>query len=459
MREDFAEAVEIFASKTGVPEETILDAISKALQAAYKKVTKHENIKVDMDIDRKSLKIYSIKTVVDEVNDPLIEISLKDAKEKNPEIKVSDEFLDEIDPAHMGRIAAQVSQQVITENIYKVKQEIIFEEFKTKVGTIVTGVFQRRTRKDDIIVDLNQIEGLLPYEKQLPKDRMKIGEKARVFIKNVEQDNNHIRIILSRTDPDFVKKLFELEVPELSTGIVEIKGIARDPGERSKIAVFSDKSDIDPVGACVGMKGVRIQSVIREIDGEKIDIVRWDEGMEKYIQNLLSPVKIVKVKLNHDEQIAIVVVPPDQLSSAIGKDGKNVRLAAILLGWTIDIKSEEEFQKLIMTAESREKIKELFGESPDKEKKVKEEKPKKAKKKKAEVEEVEEEEAAEETSIDELPDVPTAAIKKLKQAGYNTIESIIDLKKSDLLAVPGIGKKNADLILASLEENVKVIEE
>ncbi len=196
MREDFAEAVEIFASKTGVPEETILDAISKSLQAAYKKVTKHENIKVDMDIDRKSLKIYSIKTVVDEVNDSVIEISLNDAKEKNPEIKVSDEFLDEIDPAHMGRIAAQVSQQVITENIYKVKQEIIYEEFKTKIGTIVTGVFQRKTRKDDIIVDLNEIEGLLPYEKQLPKDRMKIGEKVRVYIKNVEQDNNHIRIIL-----------------------------------------------------------------------------------------------------------------------------------------------------------------------------------------------------------------------------------------------------------------------
>lgn len=455
MRDDFAEAVEIFASKTGVPEESILDAISKALVAAYKKMTKHDNVEIIINTDNKSLKIYSKKIVVEDVSDSIIEITPQEASKNHPDSQIGDEILDEIDPAKMGRIAAQLSQQVILENIHRVEKDIIFDEFNNKLGSIITGVYQRKTRKDDIIVDLAKTEALLPYEKQLPKDRMKIGEKVRVYIKNVEKVNNHIRIILSRTDPEFVKKLFELEVPELTSGMVQIMGIARDPGERSKVAVYSDQRDIDPVGSCVGMKGVRIQSVIRELDGEKIDIVRWDENIEKFIPNLLSPVKIINVKLNHEEKIAICVVPADQLSSAIGKDGKNVRLAAILLGWTIDIKSEDDFNKLLMAEESRLKIKELFKD-PEEEVKKKDKPKKETKKKKAEEPE---EEEIEEISIEELPDVTTAVIKKLKTAGYNTIESILELNKKDFEKIPGISKKNTELIIKSLDENVKVIEE
>lgn len=458
MREDFAEAVEIFASKTGVPEDKILNAIGQALAAAYKKITKHDNIEIKLDNENKNLKIYSKKIIVDNVNDTVTEITSIDAKEKNPDAKIGDEILDEINPASMGRIAAQISQQVILENIHEVEMDIIYNEFSEKLGTIITGVFQRKTKKDDIIVDLAKIEGLLPYEKQLPKDRIKVGGKVRMYIKNVEKINNHIRIILSRTDPEFVKKLFELEVPEISSRVVQIKGIARDPGERSKVAVSSEQSDIDPVGSCVGMKGVRIQSVIRELDGEKIDIVRWDEDVKKFVQNLLSPAKILNVKLNYDDKIAIVVVPPDQLSSAIGKDGKNVRLAAILLGWTIDIKSEDDFQKLLMVEDSRQKLKELFQEPSEKKEKAKEEIKKVPSAKIKEKVEIQEEEI-EETSIEELPDIPQVVIKKLQTAGYNSIESIIDLNKADFEKIPGISKKNAELIIKSLEENVKVVEE
>jgi len=460
VREDFAEAVEIFASKTGVPEDKILNAIVKALTAAYKKMTKHDNVVIELDTISKNLKIYSKKTVKDAVEDPITDISLLEAQKRNPDARIDDEILDEIDPASMGRIAAQISQQVILEDIHQVEQDLIYDEFSAKLGTIVTGVYQRKTKKEDIIVDLAKVEGLLPYEKQLPKDRLKLGEKVRVYIKNVEKVNNHIRIILSRTDPDFVKKLFELEVPELASNVVQIKGIARDPGERSKVAVYSEQSDIDPVGSCVGMKGVRIQSVIRELDGEKIDIVRWDENTEKYIQNLLSPVKILNVKLNHEEKISIVVVPPDQLSSAIGKDGKNVRLAAILLGWTIDIKSEDDFQRLLMAEESRKKIKELFQEPADEEKEQKhKKKATTARKKQLKEVSAAEEEEIEETSIEELPDVPQIVIKKLQAAGYNSIESIIEMAKTDFEKIPGISKKNSELIISSLEENVKVVEE
>ena len=246
MREDFAEAVEIYASKTGVPESTILDAIGKALHTAYKKATKHENIHIDVNENIKSIQIFSKKTVVEEVSDSILEISIEEAIKKEPDIKIGDEYLEDINPMEMGRIAAQVSHQVIIENIHRVKQDILYDEYQNKIGTIVTGVFQRKTRKDDIIVDLSDTEGLLPFEKQLSKDRLKIGEKVRVYIKNVEKNNNNIKILLSRTDPAFVKRLFELEVPELSSNIIEIKGIARDPGERSKIAVYSDKRDIDP---------------------------------------------------------------------------------------------------------------------------------------------------------------------------------------------------------------------
>ena len=468
MRDEFIESVRMLSRKTGVPEDQIIEAIKEALYNSYVKVVKSENVVIEVKDDE--LKMYMKKLVVETVNDEVEEISLEEAKKMKKDVNLDDEILIEMNPEEMGRIAAQISQQTIMRNIREREKDIIFEEFKKKEGSIVTGVFQRKTKKSDIIVDLGKVEGILPIERQMPKDRMKIGEKVKVYIKSVERDkkNNNIRILLTRTSPEFVQKLFEMEVPEIINGLIEIKGISREAGERTKIAVYSEMSDIDPVGACVGMRGARIQSIIRELDGEKIDIVRWNEDVAKFIKNILSPIPIVTVKLNFDDKTAIVVVPNDQLSSAIGKNGKNVKLAAILSGWTIDIKSSEDFERLIQAEESRKKLKELFQDTEEvekeqeiqeEEKEVKEEKVEEKVKVEEEKFEEEEEEEEEEISIEELPDVPVHILKRLKDAGYLTIESILDLSEKDFLKIPGIGKKNAEMILKSLKENVKVVEE
>ncbi len=465
MKADFSEAVKMYSLQTGVPEDKILDAISQALVYAYKKkFNKKENVVVEIDRDNKDLRIFSIKRVVENVNDPVEEISIEDAKEIKNDAVLGEEIKVEINPEDLGRIAAKSTHQIIMQNIKNIERDMLYDEFSTKKGEVVTGVFQRRMRFHDIIVNLGKIEALLPVDQQMPKDKLKIGEKVKVLIKDVEKKESVVRITLSRTAPEFVKKLFEAEVPEISEGIVEIKAIAREPGERTKIAVYTKREGVDPVGACVGMKGVRIQSIIRELDGEKIDIVKWDKNIAKFLLNLLAPAKVISIKLNNEEKTAIVVVPNDQLSPAIGKDGKNVKLAAKLVGWTIDIKSEEEFQQLLEVEESRRKIEELFkdaliGEEKKEEKVVekKEIKPPKVEMPKPEEKIEEEEEEIEETSIDELPDVPAVALKKLKDAGYDTIESIIDLSREELMKIPGISKKFANMILKSLKENVKVV--
>jgi len=467
VRADFSEAVKMYSLQTGVPEDKILEAIAQALIYAYKKkYNKKENVTIEIDKDNKDLRIFSIKRVVEKVTEPTEEILLDDAKEFKSDARIGDKIKVEVNPEDFGRIAAKSTHQVIMQNIKKIERDMLYDEFSVKQGEIITGLFQRRMKFHDIIVDLGKIEALLPVDQQMPKDKLKIGEKVKVLIKSVEKKDGVVRITLSRTDTNFVKKLFEAEVPEISEGIVEIKAIAREPGERTKIAVYTEREGVDPIGACVGMKGVRIQSIIRELDGEKIDIIKWDNDIAKFLLNLLSPAKVLSIKLNEEEKTAIVVVPSDQISPAIGKDGKNVKLAAKLVGWTIDIKSEEEFQKLLGAEESRKKIQELFKdvlpakkEETTEEKEKREEISKKETEEKEKVEgpEKEEEEEIEETSIEELPDIPPVILKKLKDAGYDTIESIIDLSKEELLKIHGIGKKAADVIIKSLRENVKVV--
>lgn len=468
MNGEFIESVREMSRNSGVPEEQIIEAIKEALLKSYIRVMKSDSVLITVENDE--LKMYQKKLVVETVRDELEEISLEDARKIKKDAVLDEEVLILMNPEEMGRIAAQISQQTIMSNIKEKEKDILYEKYKEKEGQIIAGLFQRKTRKSDIIVDLGDIEGILPYERQMPKDRVKIGEKVRVYIKSVEKDkNNNVRILLTRTNPEFVQNLFEIEVPEIVNGLIEIKGISRDAGERTKIAVYSDAPDIDPVGACVGMRGARIQTIIRELDGEKIDIVRWDEDIAKFIKNILNPIPVINVKLNPEEKTAMVVVPKDQLSTAIGKGGKNVRLAAILTGWTIDIKSSEDFEKLVQAEESREMLKNLFQDvaaDTVAEEETEKETPKEETVNFDEIAEkvrqqrrAEEEEEEEEISIEELPDVPGHILKKLKDNGYETIESIIDLSEKELLKIPGIGKKNAELILKSLEENVKVIEE
>jgi N utilization substance protein A len=471
---DFSEAIEMYAANTGVTEEIVLESIKKAFIESYKRQFKKDNIIVEIDKDEKDIALYLNKKVVEKVESPLEEISITDAKKIKNDVNLNDIIKVKINPSDLGRITAQMVHQIIMENITDAKVNLLYEELNSKLGEIVTGTLQRKLKFNDIIVNLGKIEAILPLSEQMPKDKSKIGEKVRLLLKKVEKIDKKIKkeksrvedilkVTVSRADQNFVIKLFEADVPEILDGIVVIKGIAREPGERTKIAVSSSVENIDPVGACVGMKGVRIQSIIRELDGEKIDIIRWDNNIAKFIINLLSPAKVLNVKINLNEKTALVIVPNDQLPTAIGKDGINVKLASKLLNWTIDIKSLSEFEKMMEDEETKKKIEELFTEPLIQEKQIEKEEKKEIEKTKPKIEtmpkEQEEEEEIEETSIFELPDVPYNILKKLKDNGYDTIESIIDLKFEDLIKIPGIDKKNAQLILKSLNENVKVIEE
>jgi len=469
VRADFGEAIKMYSLKTGVPENLILEAIARALVQSYEKRYKN-NVKVKVDKENNDIKVYSLKKVVEKVKSSIDEISLMEAQETNREVKLGDTVEVEINPEELGRIMAQSSHHMIMDNIKNIERDMLFDEFSEKKGQIVTGILQRRMKYKDIVVDLGKTDALLPVDQQMPRDKLKIGQKVKVLIKEVEKKDSRVRIIVSRTDPEFVRNLFKAEVPEISEGIVEIKAIARDAGERTKIAVAGLRDGVDPVGACVGMKGVRIQLIIRELDGEKIDIIRWSDNVGKLLLNLLSPAKANGIRINNEEKTAIVIVPNDQLSLAIGRDGVNVKLASKLLGWTIDIKSEDEFKIMMEDETTRKKIEELFedtftetGETYEKKKEVKEEKKAEDKKKKTkhleEIEEEEEFEATEETSIEELPDISPSIIRRLKSAGYDTIESIIDLSLEDFSKISGIGKKSAEAIINSIRKNVEVIEE
>lgn len=471
MHPDFSEAVKIYALNTGVSEDLILEAIKQALTQAYKKKFKKENIIVKIDNVKKNLDIFCAKKVVEKVEDEIEEISIEEARKIKKDAQLNDTIEIKINPEELGRITAQMTHHIILANIRNIELEMLTKELESKLGEIVSGQFQRRYRNNDISVNLGKIEAILPYSEQMPKDKSKIGEKVKVLIKSVERIDKRVRtserlesflrVTVSRADPKFVIKLFEAEVPEIREGIIEIKGIARQPGERTKIAVYTLREGIDPVGSCVGMKGVRIQSVIRELDGEKIDVVRWENNYKRLISNLLSPAKVVDVKTNVEAKTALVIVQNDSLAAAIGKDGINVKLASKLLDWTIDIKSLQEFEKMMEDEETKKKIEELFPEPVKPIETVSEEvKPEEEKFEKPiareEKEEISEEEV-EETSIFELPDVPHNILKRLKDSGYDTIESIIDLKFEDLIKIQGIDKKAAELILKSLKENVKVI--
>lgn len=338
----FLEALKELAREKGVEEEVLFDAIEAALISAYKRnFGSVQNVRVVLDRTTGAYHVYAIKTVVETVEDDVQEISLAQARTIRPDYEVDDVLEIEVTPANFGRIAAQTAKQVVVQRVREAERGIIYEEFMSREGDIITGLVSRVENRN-VFIDLGKTEAVLTPTEQIAGETYEHGDRIKAYIVEVKKTSKGPQIVVSRTHPGLLKRLFELEVPEIQEGIVEIKSVAREPGMRSKIAVYSKDDDVDPVGSCVGHKGMRVQAVVDELGSEKIDIVKWNEDSAKFIANALSPAKVVSVAVNEDEKVSRVVVPDYQLSLAIGKEGQNARLAAKLTGWKIDIKSESQ---------------------------------------------------------------------------------------------------------------------
>lgn len=356
MNHEFIDALEQIEKEKGISKEILLDAIETALASAYKRDQKAaQSIEVRIDSGTGSLHVYTHKTVVEEVEDDKNEISLEEAQKINPIYELSDLVEFEIYPKEFGRIAAQTAKQVVVQRIREAERSIIYDEFANRVGDLITGIVQRFEQRT-IFVDLGRIEGVLPANEQMPNEQYDQGTRLKTFVVEVKKTTKGPQIILSRARTGLIKRLFELEVPEIQDGLVEIKSVSREPGYRSKVAVHSRDPQIDPVGSCVGSRGIRVQMIVRELKGEKIDIVPWSADPIEFIINALSPAKVSDVKILPSKKTAIVIVPDFQLSLAIGKEGQNARLAAKLTGWKIDIKSESQIEG------NREEIERLVRE-------------------------------------------------------------------------------------------------
>jgi N utilization substance protein A len=338
----------------GIAREILLEAIEAAIVTAYKRnYGSAQNVRVHIDGNTGEIAVFSRKTVVEEVTDDATEIALEEAKTIDPTYQLGDIIEIEVTPADFGRIAAQTAKQVVIQRIREAERALIYEEYSNREGDVVTGIVQRRENRN-VLVDLGKVEALLLPSEQIPNESYAHGVRLKVYITEVRKTTKGPQVLVSRTHPTLLKRLFELEVPEIHDGTVEIKGISREPGNRAKISVYCKEDNIDPVGACVGPRGMRVQSVVRELRGEKIDIIPWDPDPKKYVANALSPARVVRVFLDEEEKIARVVVPDDQLSLAIGKEGQNARLAAKLTGWKIDIKSETQMAALVLSGEDWE---------------------------------------------------------------------------------------------------------
>jgi len=376
MKSDFLLAITQLSAEKNLPAEVVLSTVEAALVSAYRKDNFAPNQEVSVKINPSSgkVQVWAGKIVVEKPEDTTTEISLEEARKINPEAALGETVMVESTPSNAGRIAAQTAKQVILQRLHEAEHTAIFEEYADREGEIVTGLVQRIEPRQ-ILVDLGRTEAILPAAEQVPGERYRIGQRIKVSILEVVRTNKGPRVILSRSHPDLLRRLFEMEIPEIYNGTVVLESIAREAGYRSKIAVSAKQEGIDPVGCCVGLRGIRIQNIVNELNGEKIDVVMWDKDPATFIANALSPAQISHVTLNHEDGVASVVVPDRQLSLAIGKEGQNVRLAAKLTGWRIDIKSTSELEaekaetqeaKAEATAETEEILEpEVAAEEPE----------------------------------------------------------------------------------------------
>lgn len=342
---ELVSVIEEIVKAKGIETEKIISALESALlTAAKKRFGMSENIQVHIDPKTGEIEVLTLKRIVGTVSDPKGEISLEDAKKVDSNAELGDEIGSVIEMEDFGRISAQMAKQVIFQRVREAEWETVYKEYSGREGELVSGMILGQERKN-YIVDIGKTEALLPYNEQMPRENYRRGDRIRAYLLEVKKSAKGPQVILSRSHPNFVARLFEVEVPEISAGIVEIKGVVREPGDRTKIAVCSKDKAVDPIGACVGIRGSRVQSVVRELRGEKIDIITWTEDPRVFIGEALNPAAVEKVGIDEEKKTALVIVPDNQLSLAIGKNGQNVRLAAKLTGWKIDILSEGEYGK------------------------------------------------------------------------------------------------------------------
>ncbi|HLZ72091.1 MAG TPA: transcription termination factor NusA [Dehalococcoidia bacterium] len=359
MKNDFLLAIAQLAGEKNLPKEVVFDAVEAALASAYKKdQASAGNIVVKIDPNTGTAHFFSRRTVVDEVTDPKIELTLKEARALSPGSVLGEHVDQEVAAKPAGRIAAQAAKQVVLDRLRAAEREVVFEEYAGREGDIISGAVQRIEGSGghrSVYIDLGKTEALLPPPEQVRTEHYQPGQRLKVYVAEVRKDTKGPQVIVSRAHKNLIKRLFELEVPEIFRGSVEIKSIAREAGFRSKVAVWARQEGVDPVGACVGLRGIRIQNVVNELGGERIDVVQWDPEPERFVANALSPAQVVSVSVSEEDNTASVVVPDRQLSLAIGKEGQNARLAAKLTGWRIDIRSQ--------TAVEQERLAELPPEA------------------------------------------------------------------------------------------------
>ncbi len=405
MKSDFLVAVTQLAAERNLPREMVLSAIEAALVSAYRKdsITAGQNISVSLDPGSGDVSVYIVKTVVEEVEDPLLEMTIEDARKLKPDAELGENVPTETLPHSAGRIAAQTAKQVVLQRLREAERELVYEEYSEKEGEVFS-VNVQRVEARQIIVDLGRAEAVLPMSEQAPGERYRPGQKMRVLLKEVERSTKGPELIVSRADNLLLKRLFEMEVPEVYNGAVEIASISREAGFRSKVAVRARQEGVDPVGSCVGLRGVRIQSIVNELQGEKIDVVEWSRDPARFIANSLSPSQVMRVELDEASQSAVAIVPDRLLSLAIGREGQNARLAARLTGWNIDIRSS-------VDADARERV--AAAAVP----------------------------VTAESEL-ELLGLSTRTLNLLTQAGFATVGEIAQLSKDDLLSLKSFGQKS-----------------
>lgn len=433
MTSDFAEAIKLLQQERGISEELVLKTIEDFLLAAYKrKFGTSDNAVVRFNDTMTDVEVYAKKMIVaeDDHYDPVSEIILEEARVFNDESEVGDEILIKIDKKEFDRGSVQSAKQRAKQDLKEIQKNTLYSEYKDKLGEIIIGYFQRQ-RNQNIFVDIGKTEAILPKRYQSPREVYRTGDRIKALISEVNKTSSGLQIVLTRTHTDFVKKIFELEVPEIYDEIVIIEKVVREPGYRTKIAVSTKKVDIDPVGACVGLKGVRIQSIVRELEGEKIDILKFDTNEVDFIKNALSPATVTDVLvLDYEKKHALAIVPEDQLSLAIGKQGLNVRLANRLVDWNIDVKTEEQRDEMDITPEASRKVSEIFATD--------------------DVEEI--------SNIGELPGISERLVALLRENGIELIETLVSMNIEELHGIDGLTDDDIVAVNNIIEENVEIVE-
>ncbi|MBD3287468.1 transcription termination factor NusA [candidate division KSB1 bacterium] len=408
MKVDIVEAFQQIVKEKNIDKDVLQKIIENTiLSVIKKKYGNAENFDIFVNMEKGEIEIYQNKIIVDDVKEPNLEIDLESAKKVEPDLEVGDEFIEIIDPVSFGRRLIISAKQNLNQKIKDAEKEIIFEEYKNRVGEIIIGDI-RQINRHEIFLNMDRVEVVLPKKEQIQNERYRRGDHIRAVIKEVVRSNRGPEIIVSRGANEFLIRLFEIEVPEIYDGIIEIKGVAREPGDRTKIAVYSNDKRIDAVGACVGMKGIRIQSIVKELNNEKIDIINWNNEPEIFIMRALSPAKPVKVVIDNENRKALAVIPDDQISLAIGKGGQNKRLASRLTDYEIDTIKESEYENIVST----EKLDDM--------------------------------------DISEVDGLGPAIVKKLEGEGYETVQDVLEAGYDKLIEIPGIADKTAQKILDAL---------